>query len=80
MALVLNGKAQQLRREHRDRAWLAWTTAALVRVKKMPKLEKVVGKDGQKQVRKKVERRPWQELFSMAQMWTVASGGQIEEE
>jgi hypothetical protein len=80
MALVLNGKAQQLRREHRDRAWLAWTSAALVRVKKMPKLDKVIGKDGAlPQPKRKVERRPWQELFSMAQMWAVASGGTIEE-
>ena len=41
IGLIFEGKAAQLRREHNERAWLAWHTAGLPRVKKFPALKKL---------------------------------------
>lgn len=78
MALALKGRAEKLQREQRERAWSAWTTAALTRIEKMPTLEKIMGPLTDKPKRSVKEPRPWEELFSAAQQWAVASGGRIE--
>lgn len=36
---TLQAKGEQFKREHNERAWLAWHIAALPRAKKFPKLE-----------------------------------------
>ena len=45
IALVIDGKAAQLRREHNERAWLAWHFAALSRAKKMPEARRLMVRD-----------------------------------
>ncbi|MDG3040436.1 hypothetical protein [Roseicyclus marinus] len=39
----MRGAQQRAEREHQGRAWLAWHTAALTRVAKLPKFEAVAG-------------------------------------
>lgn len=39
ISVILDGAASRLKREHNDRAWLAWHVAALGRLKKLPKLK-----------------------------------------
>lgn len=41
MAICFEGKGLAFEREHNDRAWLAWHSAALSRIKDFPKLEKL---------------------------------------
>lgn len=41
--IVVKAHAEVLRREHRGRAWQAWHTAALPRMKRFPALEKLLG-------------------------------------
>jgi len=43
MALVFAGAAERLKQEQQGRAWLAWHTAALPRLKKFPTLESLTG-------------------------------------
>jgi len=43
MQLVFEGASQRIEREHQGRAWLAWHTAALPRLKTFPKLESLTG-------------------------------------
>lgn len=38
---LYNGARKRLEREHDERAWLAWHTAALYRTKEMPRLDKL---------------------------------------
>lgn len=42
MQAHLDGCAERMKREQNERAWLAWTTAALTRCKTMPKLDKMM--------------------------------------
>lgn len=39
IALMMEAAADRARRAHNDRAWLAWTGAALARAKRLPKLK-----------------------------------------
>ena len=41
--MALQAHSERLDREHRQGAWIAWHTAALGRVKRMPKLEELIG-------------------------------------
>lgn len=59
-----------MRREHNERAWHAWHTAALYRMKKMPKLDSLLQKE-----RKPKPRQTWQEQLEIARMWHEALKG-----
>ncbi|MEF2551988.1 hypothetical protein VQ042_11555 [Aurantimonas sp. A2-1-M11] len=43
--MVLEGETKRMRRERENLAWQAWTTAALYRSKKMPKLRDIMPKE-----------------------------------
>lgn len=70
--LHMKAKASQLAREHNERAWLAYTTAALTRAKRMPPLRDLLVRDGDRKP------RSWHDMKSVAMQWTVALGGQIK--
>jgi len=67
----LKAKAAQLRREHNERAWLAYHTAYLPRAKKPPKLSKL-------QVREQPRRQTPHEMLAAARQWTIFLGGKIK--
>ena len=75
MALLVDGKRAAAEAAHQDRAWLAWTIAALGRVKKMPSLKEVAG-------RKKREPRRQimspDQMLTMARMWSAVAGPEEE--
>lgn len=48
VSLIFEGKAAQFRREHNERAWLAWHTAGLPRMKKFPDLKKMLAREVRK--------------------------------
>lgn len=75
MALIVEGKRRAAENAHQDRAWLAWTTAALGRAKQMPPLAELVGKK-----KAPPERRPStaEQLLTTARLWTAATGGRME--
>lgn len=56
--------AGRLRREHNDRAWLAWHIEALHRAKKLPKLDKLLAK-------KPTRRQTWEEQLAIMQDWSA---------
>lgn len=39
----MNGAAKRFEHEHKARVWLAWHTAALSRIKKLPDLSRMMG-------------------------------------
>jgi hypothetical protein len=70
---ILKGREAALVREHNDRAWLAYYTAHLPRVKKPMPLRRL-------QVRQDRARRQvqsWQQMKAVAQMITLAFGGEV---
>lgn len=42
ISVILEGATNRLKREHNDRAWLAWHIEALARQKKLPKLKELL--------------------------------------
>ncbi|RVK61942.1 hypothetical protein CN162_01475 [Sinorhizobium meliloti] len=66
--VVLDGVAIRLRREHNDRAWLAWHIEALARQKKMPRLKELARASTAKPRR----RQSIEEQIAIAQAWTAA--------
>lgn len=65
--MVLDGVAARLKREHNDRAWAAWHTAMIGRVKKPPKLKEMLhGADKPKR------RQTIDEQIAIAMKWTAA--------
>lgn len=58
MQARLDGATQRLKREHDDRAWLAWHVAGLQRVKKMPPLKDLLTDAKPKR------RKTWQEQLA----------------
>lgn len=65
---ISDGVAERLKREQKDRAWLAWHIAALTRTTKMPKLEKLVASDKPKTP------QDWQAQLAIAQQWASVTG------
>ena len=61
----LEGAFERLKREHDERAWLAWHTAGLGRVRRMPRLAKL-------QSRRKIKRQTPDEMVAIATAWTRA--------
>lgn len=65
--LVLEATSRRQDAEHNARAWLAWNTAALGRVRKLPKLSTLT-------IKPRRRRRPqtWQEQLAIAKLITAA--------
>jgi hypothetical protein len=70
--LRFDGASSRREREHNERAWLAWHTAALARPSKgrFPSLRSL-------QVKPRRKPQTWQEQLEVARLWTVAMGGKI---
>jgi hypothetical protein len=65
----MDGVNRRLEREHNDRAWLAWTTVALDRSQRLPKLQSLM-------VRPRHRRQQsWQEQLALVRMINVTHGG-----
>lgn len=73
IVIVMQGHQRRLVREHNDRAWLAWTTEALRRTKKMPSLRRLQARMP-REARKK---QSWQDMKAVAKLITLAFGGQV---
>jgi len=56
IAIVFAGAAERLHDEHAGRAWLAWHSAAIPRMKTFPKLETLMG------VKRKARRQTPEEI------------------
>jgi hypothetical protein len=65
LSIAMYGKIRAARREHNQRAWLAWHIAALQRSKKLPKLKSMLA-------REKPRIQSWQEQASIMQQWATA--------
>ncbi|WP_441280504.1 hypothetical protein [Tardiphaga sp. 862_B3_N1_1] len=65
-ARIFKGKAAQLRREHNERAWLAWHTAVIPRQKKIPELKKLLAPDP-KARRQQTPDQQWAVFQAMAE-------------
>lgn len=70
MSLIVEGKKSEAENDHRDRAWLAWTIAALGRAKRMPSLEDVTGKKKRAPKRRVMSA---DQMLTMARMWSAAA-------
>jgi hypothetical protein len=71
MALLVEGKRRAAENAHADRAWLAWTIAALGRAKKMPSLKEVAGRAPRERKRRTMSA---DQLLTMARMWSAVAG------
>jgi hypothetical protein len=65
LALVFDGAAQRLEREQQARAWQAWHTAALPRMKTFPALDKLMG------VKRKARRQTVSEMEAIFAAWAA---------
>lgn len=65
MALVFAGAADRFAREQQGRAWAAWHTAALPRVKHFPTLESLMG------IKRKVKRQTVSEMDAIFKAWAA---------
>lgn len=70
VVLIFSGKAAQFTREHNERAWLAWYTAALPRFKKFPQLRKLM-------IRERNSQSP-EQMLAIAKQWTLLLGGEVK--
>lgn len=68
IAVILDGVSNRLKREHNDRASLAWHIEALARSKKLPKLKDLMH-DAPK---KSKQRQTVEEQIAIAHRWTAA--------
>jgi len=64
--LVMEADVRRLEREHNARAWQAYATAALVRAKKMPRLQTLLIEPP-----KERRRQTWQEQLAIAKAITA---------
>ncbi len=62
---IVSGANDRLLHQHNELVWLAWHTAALIRAKKMPKLEKLMAKNASH------KRRSWQEDMAAMDQWVA---------
>jgi hypothetical protein len=68
--LTFDAYVSQQIREHNDRAWLAHTTAGLVRTSKWPKLERMQVKPDAKAPKR---RQSWQEQMAIMDRLVIAT-------
>lgn len=67
IGVILDAAANRLKREHNERAWLAWHIEALARQKKLPKLKTLLhGDDRPKRVQTP------QELEAITRSWLAS--------
>ncbi|MBR1193240.1 hypothetical protein [Bradyrhizobium sp. AUGA SZCCT0160] len=66
----MKARIAELEREHNDRAWLAWHTAALPRSKKFPALKKLMIRERHTQTA--------EQMLAVAKQWTAALGGEFK--
>lgn len=64
----------RIEREHRARAWLAWHTAAIARMKHLPKLEDLAGRT---RTRPRRAAQTWQQQRDIGRMYTVLLEGTV---
>lgn len=69
LAAILEGRQRAMRHEQEGRAWLAWHTAALWRIKKLPKLRELMP-----QPEKRKARQSWEEQLAIVRAWTARAG------
>lgn len=65
MALVFAGASERLSREQQGRAWQAWHTAALPRLKKFPELNSLMG------VKRTARRQTASEMDAIFKAWAA---------
>jgi hypothetical protein len=65
MHLVFQGASDRSEREQQGRAWLAWHTAALPRLKTFPKLESLTG------IKTKARRQTVSEMEAIMAAWAA---------
>ena len=65
MALVFAGSSDRFTREQQGRAWEAWHTAALPRLKKFPTLDDLMG------VKRKAQRQTVSEMDAIFKAWAA---------
>lgn len=71
VGIAIAARLRAAEREHKDRAWLAHTTASLGRVKRLPKLADLTKAAPEK--RKKVKPKTADEMLSIARMWAAVA-------
>lgn len=71
MSLIIPARGKIIERRHNDRMSLAWHIAALMRQKKLPKLEKLLHRQ-----RSNKPQTP-EEMLSIVKMLNAASGGKV---
>jgi hypothetical protein len=69
---VFEGIGARLRREHNERAWLAWHVEALRRAKKVPPLKKLYAREPRQR-----RAQSWQDMQAAAKAWTLLLGGKV---
>jgi hypothetical protein len=70
LAIAMHGKLRAARRDHNQRAWLAWHIAALQRAKKLPRLKSMLA-------REKPRIQSWQEQVNIMQKWAMAHNAKL---
>lgn len=65
LTVVFDGAAQRLEREQQGRAWQAWHTAALPRLKTFPTLDNLMG------VKRKARRQTVSEMEAIFAAWAA---------
>lgn len=65
----VTGASKRAENAHRAAAWLAWSTAALGRMDKMPSLESLLGPVPSK----KPQKQTWQQMMAGAEAWVAAT-------
>jgi hypothetical protein len=70
LTIAMHGKLRAARRDHNQRAWLAWHIAALQRTKKLPKLASLFAKE-------KPRQQSWQEQQMIMSSWAAAHNAKV---
>jgi hypothetical protein len=65
MALVFAGAGERLKQEQQGRAWQAWHTAALPRLKTFPTLESLMG------IKRQAQRQTASEMEAIFKAWAA---------
>jgi len=76
MTILVEGKRAAAEAAHQDRAWLAWTIAALGRVKKMPPLKDIAGRKKREPKRRAMSP---DQMLRMARMWSAVAAPEPKE-
>ena len=66
IALRIDGRVRARRLAQNDRAWLAWHIAALSRAKRLPRIERLLG-------RRERPQQTWQQQLAIAHQWAAVT-------